>query len=105
MSETLILDRPTIAALMAPRDYLAAVDAGFRGYVDGGGGAPAPMHIPCLRGGFHAKGARLVLDRTYVAVKLNGNFPGNPRDNALPTIQGVVLLCDGSDGSVLAVMD
>src|SRR5215470_12977092 len=105
MSETLILDRPTIAALMAPRDYLAAVEAGFRSYVDSRGDAPAPMHIRSPRGGFHAKGAHLVLDREYVAVKLNGNFSGNPRDNGLPTIQGVVILCDGSDGSVLAVMD
>src|SRR5215470_117289 len=105
MSETLILDRPTIAALMAPRDYLAAVEAGFRSYVDSRGDAPAPMHIRSPRGGFHAKGAHLVLDREYVAVKLNGNFSGNPRDNGLPTIQGVVVLCDGSDGSVLAVMD
>jgi len=37
-------------------------------------------------------------------VKLNGNFPDNPR-SGLPTIQGVLLLCDGADGSVLAVMD
>lgn len=105
MLETLILDRPTIAALMAPRDYLAAVEAGFRSYADGGGEAPAPMRIPSSRGGFHVKGARLLLDRAYVAVKLNANFPGNPRNNGLPTIQGVVLLCDGSDGSMLAVMD
>jgi len=105
MLETLFLDRPTIAALMAPRDYLAAVEAGFRSYADGGGDVPAPMHIPSAPGSFHAKGARLLLDRPYVAVKLNGNFPGNPRNSGLPTIQGVVLLCDGSDGSVLAVMD
>jgi ornithine cyclodeaminase/alanine dehydrogenase-like protein (mu-crystallin family) len=105
MSETLILDRSTIAALMAPRDYLAAVEAGFRSYVDGGGDAPAPMHIASTQGGFHAKGARLLLDRAYVAVKVNGNFPGNSRDKGLPTIQGLVVLCDGSDGSVLAVMD
>ena len=105
MLETLILDRPTIAALMAPRDYLAAVEAGFRSYANGGGDVPAPMHLPSAPGGFHAKGARLLLDRAYVAVKLNGNFPDNRRNNGLPTIQGVVLLCDGSDGSVLAVMD
>jgi alanine dehydrogenase len=101
---TLILDRRTIAALMTQRDYIAAVEAGFRAYVGGGGDVPLPMHIPAQRGGFHAKGARLALDRNYVAVKLNGNFPGNPV-SGLPTIQGVVLLCDGADGSLLAVMD
>ena len=63
------------------------------------------MHIPVQDGGFHAKGALVVLDRAYVAVKVNGNFPGNPQRNGLPTIQGVVLLCDAADGSLLAVMD
>ena len=100
----LILDRRTIAALMTPRDYVDAVEAGFRSYADGRGEVPLPMHIPARRGGFHAKGARLTLDRNYVAVKLNGNFPGNPAVG-LPTIQGVVLLCDGDDGSLLGVMD
>lgn len=46
-----------------------------------------------------------MLDRAYVAVKVNGNFPGNPRRNGLPTIQGVVLLHDAADGSLLAVID
>jgi ornithine cyclodeaminase/alanine dehydrogenase-like protein (mu-crystallin family) len=105
MSETLILDRSTIAGLMAPRDYLSAVEAGFLSYAEGRAEAPAPMHIASVHGGFHAKGARLLLDRAYVALKLNANFPGNPRDNGLPAIQGVIVLCDGSDGTVLAVMD
>ena len=100
----LILDRQTIAALMTPRDYVEAVEAGFRSYAGGEGDVPLPMHIPGRRGSFHAKGARLQLDRNYVALKLNGNFPGNPA-SGLPTIQGVVLLCDGDDGSILAVMD
>lgn len=101
----LILRRSEIAALMSPQDYIAAVEAGFRSYASGGADAPIPMHIPAQDGAFHAKGARIVLDRGYVALKLNGNFPGNPRRNGLPTIQGVVLLCDAADGSLLAVMD
>jgi alanine dehydrogenase len=101
----LLLGRRDIAALMSPNDYLAAVDAGFRGYTTGDAHAPLPMHVPATDGVFHAKGARLVLDRPYVAVKLNGNFPGNPLRTGLPTIQGVVVLCDGTNGSVLAVMD
>jgi alanine dehydrogenase len=101
----LVLSRREIAALMSPQDYVDAVEAGFRSYGSGEADVPLPMHIPAGNGVFHAKGARLVLDRPYVAVKLNGNFPGNPQRTGLPTIQGVVLLCDGSDGSVLAVMD
>src|SRR3954471_20908820 len=90
---------------MAPHDYVAAVEAGFRSHASGLVEAVMPMHIPARLGIFHAKAARLVLEREYVALKFNANFPGNPRLNGLPTIQGVVILCDASDGSVLAVMD
>lgn len=85
--------------------YLAAVEAGFRSYASGGATVPLPMHIPAANGGFHAKGALVALDRPYAALKLNGNFPGNPQRNGLPTIQGVVLLCDATSGSLLAVID
>jgi ornithine cyclodeaminase/alanine dehydrogenase-like protein (mu-crystallin family) len=90
---------------MDPADYLAAVEAGFRCLANGNADAPSPMHIPGQGGAFHAKGARVTLDRAYVAVKLNGNFPDNPKQRGLPTIQGVILLCDAEDGSLLAVMD
>ncbi len=90
---------------MDPAAYLAAVEAGFRSHANGETSVPMPMHIPVPEGGFHAKGAYIALDRRYVAVKLNGNLPDNPRRTGLPTIQGVLVLCDADDGSVLAVMD
>jgi len=63
------------------------------------------MHIAAGDGAFHAKGARVALYRLYVALKLNGNFPRNPKRNGLPAIQGALLLCDAADGSLLAIMD
>jgi ornithine cyclodeaminase/alanine dehydrogenase-like protein (mu-crystallin family) len=36
---------------------------------------------------------------------MNANFPRNPVDNGLPTIQGVLVLFDGTNGVPLAVMD
>lgn len=101
----LLLTRHEIAALMTPENYLAAVEGGFRRSAEGRAHSPMPMHIAVPDGAFHAKGAHAMLDRSYVAVKLNGNFPGNPQRSGLPTIQGVILLCDGVDGSVLSVMD
>jgi ornithine cyclodeaminase/alanine dehydrogenase-like protein (mu-crystallin family) len=100
-----ILRQSEIAALMDPSAYLSAVEAGFRSLASGETHVPMPMHIAARDGGFHAKGASVALDRSYVALKLNGNFPGNPRRNGLPAIQGVVLLCDAADGSLLAIMD
>ena len=90
---------------MQPSDYLAAVELGFRAGAMGKAGAPHPMHIPVTRGDFHAKGASISLGRDYVAVKINGNFPGNPAKHGLPTIQGAIVLADGGNGAVLAIID
>lgn len=101
---TLILPGRDIAALMSLGDWRHAVETGFRAAADGRAHAPPPMAIEARGGAFHAKGAALLLDRFYVALKLNGNFPGNP-GRGLPTIQGAMLLCDGETGALLAVMD
>lgn len=100
---SLLLSRPDIAGLMRPADYLEAVETGFRSAAEGKAVAPPPLALAADGGTFHAKGAGLRLDRLYVALKLNANFPGNPP--LLPTIQGAILLCDGHDGRLLAVMD
>lgn len=41
----------------------------------------------------------------YIVAKLNANFPGNPKKYALPTIQGVLTVFDGTNGKLLALMD
>jgi len=56
-------------------------------------------------GSFHVKAGFLTLDRPYFAAKLNANFPQNGKRHGLPTIQGVVILCDAANGVPLAVMD
>ena len=104
-ASTLILTRRAIAALMSPSDYLEAVETGFRAAAEGNAHSPPPMEIEGAGGNFHGKGASLRLDRFYVALKLNGNFPDNPDVRGLPTIQGAILLCDGETGSLLAMMD
>ena len=48
---------------------------------------------------------RFWADDAKVAIKLNGNFPGNPAANGLPTVQGIIYLADGVNGRPLAVMD
>jgi alanine dehydrogenase len=56
-------------------------------------------------GGFHVKAAMLELSRPYFAAKINANFSENPLTSGLPTIQGVLVLFDASNGRPLAVMD
>lgn len=103
--ETLILSRRDVAALMEPAAWLDAVETGFRAAAEGKAHAPPPMTLAGQSGAFHAKGASLKLARLYAALKLNGNFPGNPEARGLPTIQGAILLCDGETGALLAIMD
>jgi ornithine cyclodeaminase/alanine dehydrogenase-like protein (mu-crystallin family) len=104
-AETLILSRRDIVALMGPGDYLTAVETGFRAAGEGKAFAPPPLALDGRGGAFHAKAASLQLERLYVAMKFNGNFPGNRSEYGLPTIQGAILLCDGGNGSLLAVID
>jgi ornithine cyclodeaminase/alanine dehydrogenase-like protein (mu-crystallin family) len=103
--ETLILTRGDVSRLMSQRDWLDAVESGFRASASGEAVAPPPMAIEAWGGSFHAKGAAIGRGRHFVALKLNGNFPGNPTARGLPTVQGAVLLCDGDTGSVLAIID
>ena len=101
---TLLLTRDDIATLLTPADYLAAVEHAFHLSAQKLVRSPPPMHIAGLGGAFHAKGASLLDDRKLCALKLNGNFPGNLA-RGLPTIQGIVLLCDAENGAPLALMD
>ena len=98
------IDGELLARLMTFDDYIEAVEAAFRAHAEGRTSQPMPLHIEVDGGGFHAKGAYVALDRAYVAVKVNSNFPGNPA-RGLPTIQGAALLYDAADGGLLAVLD
>ena len=105
MRSVLVLRDSDVAALADDAECMAAVQTAFRSHANGESAVPMPMHIPVERGGFHLKGAAITLDRLYVAAKVNANFPGNPARTGLPVIQGVVLLYDGLDGSLLAILD
>jgi ornithine cyclodeaminase/alanine dehydrogenase len=86
-------------------DYVVAVERAFRDLAAGRMLVPAVVHIPGRGGTFHVKSAGVLGDPRYVAVKVNGNFPDNARSMGLPTIHGAIVLCDGHDGALLAVMD
>jgi len=105
ISEAMVITRRDIMRVMRPADFLDAVEQAFRAAAMGKAHSPYPMHLPMQRGGFHAKGASISLERDYVAVKVNGNFPGNPAELGLPTIQGAIVLCSGSNGVLLAILD
>ena len=102
---TLLLMREEVAALLTIEDSIAAVERVFRLHGEGKTTAPGILGVHAAEGGFHIKAGLLDLDRSYFAAKINANFPGNPQRRDLPTIQGLIVLCDGEYGSPLAVMD
>lgn len=101
----LLLSRSTVERLLTPQLCIAAVEDAFRQHALGAAGAPGILGIHVADGSFHVKAASLTLDRAYFAAKLNANFPQNGARHGLPTIQGVVALCDAADGTPLAIMD
>lgn len=103
--EVLAITPRDVAALLTMDDCIVAVENAFRQHGEGKALPPGvlSMHVP--GGGFHVKAGVLDLGRQYFAAKVNGNFPGNGAQFGLPTIQGMVVLCDAEKGTPLAVMD
>jgi alanine dehydrogenase len=103
--QTLILGQADIARTMVLADYIDAVERAFERLESGQMSVPGVVHIPAPGGAFHVKSAGFVGDPSYVAVKVNGNFPNNRQLTGLPTIQGAIVLCDARNGALLAVID
>ncbi|MGH9765587.1 MAG: ornithine cyclodeaminase family protein, partial [Blastocatellia bacterium] len=102
---TLLLTRSDVAALLGMDDCIAAVEHAFGLYAEGRTAPPGVLGVHAREGGFHIKAGLLDLNRYYFAAKANANFPGNPSRFGLPTIQGVIVLCDAENGYPLALMD
>jgi ornithine cyclodeaminase/alanine dehydrogenase-like protein (mu-crystallin family) len=103
---TLILTRGDIASFMTVDVYLESAREAFLALGNGRAQSPMPLYLPADGGGIHAKGALLrTASGVYVAVKVNANFPGNPMNAGLPTIQGGIVLSDGRNGCLLAILD
>jgi alanine dehydrogenase len=106
MENALILKAADVAANLPMAACITAVERAFQQLGLGIAAPPSTMAIHAQEGVFHIKAGILATERReYFAVKSNGNFPGNRARNGLPTIQGVVILCDATDGRVLALLD
>lgn len=102
----LLLSRSEAERLTDFPGYVEAIESGLRAAAEGRAVAPPAPRLEVERGAFHVKGGALPMgDRLCVAIKSNGNFPGNPAQRGLPTVQGTIYLADGRDGGPLAVMD
>ena len=102
---TLLLTRADVTALLTMDECIAAVEQAFALAARGKMLAPGLLGIPATDGGFHIKAAGLDLGRLYFVTKVNANFPRNTALRGLPTIQGVIVLFDGTSGVPLAILD
>ena len=102
---TLLLTSSQVRSLLSIDECIVAVEGAFRLYGKGKTASPGILGIHAQQGGFHIKAGILELGRNYFAAKVNANFPENATRFGLPTIQGVIVLCDADNGRPLAVMD
>lgn len=100
-----LLSRSDVERLLTPGECMAAVEHAFRQHALGKAPPPGILGLHAGDGGFHIKAALLTLDQPYFAAKTNANFPHNGARHGLPTIQGIVVLCNAVTGQPLAVMD
>ncbi|HZE57742.1 MAG TPA: ornithine cyclodeaminase family protein [Chthoniobacterales bacterium] len=102
---TLLLSRSEVDRLLTMPECIAAVEKMFRALGEAKLPPPGILGIKSQLGGLHIKAAHLPGDREYIVAKLNTNFPRNRAEQDLPTIQGLIMVCDGANGRSLAVLD
>ena len=102
---TLLLSRSEVAQLLTIPECMEAVEKMFRQLGEGKLPPPGILGIKSQHGGLHIKAGLLPGARDYIVAKLNTNFPRNRAEYDLPTIQGVIVVCDGANGRPLAVLD
>lgn len=105
LTETLLLKRRDIVELLTIDECITAVEQAFRLHAEGKALSPKVLGIHATNGGFHIKAGILGTERQYFIAKANANFPANMKQYGLPTIQGIIVVCDGLNGRLLALMD
>jgi alanine dehydrogenase len=105
VEETLLLRRRDVEQLLGMAECIEAVEEVFRSYGEGKVPAPGILSVKAPHGGLHVKAGLLPRQKNYIVAKLNTNFPRNSAHTDLPTIQGLIVICDGDDGRPLAVLD
>jgi alanine dehydrogenase len=91
-----------VEAAVSPDRAVEAVRSAFLAYARGEWSMPPKVYVPAYPAGdFRAMPA---LGAGHAALKWVTSFPGNPA-RGLPTVTGLVLLSDASDGRLVAMLD
>jgi ornithine cyclodeaminase/alanine dehydrogenase len=100
-----MLRRSDVEQMLSLRECIDAVEEVFRAYGEGKVPAAGILAVKATQGSLHVKAGLLPGHKNYIVAKLNTNFPRNRAQTSFPTIQGVIVLCDGANGYPLAVLD
>jgi alanine dehydrogenase len=91
-----------VEAAVSPERAVEAVREAFVAYARGEWSMPPKVYVPAYPAGdFRAMPA---LGAGHASLKWVTSFPGNPAQG-LPTVMGLVLLSDATNGSLLAALD
>jgi ornithine cyclodeaminase/alanine dehydrogenase-like protein (mu-crystallin family) len=91
-----------VEAAVSPQVAVEAVREAFVAYARGDWSMPPKVYVPAYPAGdFRAMPA---LGAGHASLKWVTSFPGNPAQG-LPTVTGLVLLSDASNGTLLAALD
>jgi alanine dehydrogenase len=91
-----------VEAAVSPERALEAVRQAFVAYARGEWSMPPKVYVPAYpEGDFRAMPA---LGGGHAALKWVTSFPGNPQ-RGLPTVMGLVLVSDASNGVLRAILD
>ena len=102
---TLLFNRSDVRELLSLTECIDAVEKVFRRQGEGKVPSSGILAVKTQSGGLHVKTACVSRPKSYIAAKLNTNFPQNHARFGLPTIQGVIVLYDAENGRALAVLD
>jgi alanine dehydrogenase len=97
-----VFSRADVEAAVSPERALEAVRDAFIAYANGAWTMPPKVYVPAYPAGdFRAMPA---LGGGHALLKWVTSFPGNPAQG-LPTVTGLVLLSDASNGMLVAALD
>ena len=97
-----VFSRAHVEAAVSPESALEAVRDAFVAYARGEWTMPPKVYVPAYPAGdFRAMPA---LGAGHALLKWVTSFPGNPAQG-LPTVTGLVLLSDASNGMLVAALD
>ena len=91
-----------VAAAVTPERAVEAVRAAFVAYARGEGSMPPKVYVPAYPAGDLR--AMPALGGGHALLKWVTSFPGNPA-RGLPTVMGIVVLSDASNGVPRALLD